>query len=296
MTTSPSRRALRFLDEITTQILPEDPTPSLDEIAARPDVAHLGTPGPAPQAPHLPERLRVIVAGTDAALSAVLTRLMRADHLWAEVGFVPSSSDPTAARNWGLPTSGEAALELAMTGTVRPVPLIRTDAGVAVAGSATITDWETPEITGEIIVDDDVLVRHEGAGGVVGARLVPMLDAPGIVAGRTVLPPAGWRERITTWPVLRRFSRGQAQTPKRGPGHPVHRPCRTGRRPGPGCHRRRGTSPARPGTGHLLPPSARSAGRAPLSIRCPASDGDGGRHRATPGDAGPREMTARTLV
>jgi len=213
----PSRRALRFLDEATTQILPEDPTPSLDEIAARPDVAHLGTPGPAPQAPHLPERLRVIVAGTDAALSAVLTRLMRADHLWAEVGFVPSSSDSTAARNWGLPTSGEAALELAMTGTVRPVPLIRTDAGVAVAGSATITDWETPEITGEIIVDDDVLVRHEGAGGVVGARLVPMLDAPGIVAGRTVLPPAGWRERITTWPVLRRFSRGQAQTPKVDP-------------------------------------------------------------------------------
>lgn len=213
----PARRALRFLDEITAQILPEDPTPSLDDIAAQPDVAHLGTPGPAPQAPHLGDRLRVIVAGTDAALSAVLTRLMRADHLWVEIGFVPVSDDSTAARNWGLPASAAAALELAMTGTVRPVPLIRTDAGVAVAGSATITGWEAPEITGEIIVDDDVLVRHEGAGGVVGARLVPMLDAPGIVAGRTVLPPAGWRERMTTLPVLRRFSGGQARTPEVDP-------------------------------------------------------------------------------
>ena len=31
------------------------------------------------------------VVGNDAALSAVLTRMMRADYMWAEVGYVPAS-------------------------------------------------------------------------------------------------------------------------------------------------------------------------------------------------------------
>lgn len=180
----PGRRDLSLIDDAAAELLPVDPTPSLDDIARQPDVEHLVTPACAPQAPHLPEPLRIIVVGTDAALSAVLTRMMRGDYLWAEVGFVPVG-DSVAARNWGLDDPWTTAL----SGVVRPVPLIRTDLGIAVAGSATITEWEGGEITGEIIVNDHVLVRHEGREGVAfdgvfGARLVPMLDAPGIAAVR----------------------------------------------------------------------------------------------------------------
>ena len=195
----PGRRDLSPLDAIAAEILPEDPTPSLDEIAQQPDVAHLEEPALAPQAPHLPEPLRIIVVGSDAALSAVLTRMMRGDYLWAEVGFIPVG-DSAAAANWGL----DSPWRIALSGSVRPVPLIRTDLGIAVAGSATITEWEGGEITGEIIVNDHVLVRHEGRedvafDGVFGARLVPMLDAPGIAAVRMREPEAlqlGFRQRL----------------------------------------------------------------------------------------------------
>ena len=178
----PGRRDLSLLDAAAAELLPEDPTPSLDDIARQPDVEHLTTPALAPQAPYLPEPLRVVVVGTDAALSAVLTRMMRGDYLWAEVAFVPVG-ESVAARNWGLDEPWSTALG----GTVRPVPLIRTDLGIAVAGSAAITNWEPGEITAEIIVNDHVLLRHEGRedvlfDGVFGARLVPMLDAPGIAA------------------------------------------------------------------------------------------------------------------
>ncbi|OFP83887.1 hypothetical protein [Corynebacterium sp. HMSC059E07] len=194
----PSRQELKAIDALASEILPEDPTPSLDEIAAQPDVSHLGAPGPAPQAPFLREPLRVVVIGSDAALSAVLTRMMRADYLWAEVGYVPTGEHSTAALNWGLklPEPGqvldergaalEEALTFAITAPAKPVPLIRNDAGLAVAGSATIAEWSNEEITGEIIVDDAVLLRADREKDVFGAKLVPMTDAPGIVAAKAV--------------------------------------------------------------------------------------------------------------
>lgn len=195
----PSRQELKAIDALASEIFPEDPTPSLDEIAAQPDVSHLGAPGPAPQAPFLREPLRVVVIGSDAALSTVLTRMMRADYLWAEVGYVPTGEHSTAALNWGLksrePGQGasddqgavlEEALTFAMTAPIKPVPLIRNDAGLAVAGSATIAEWSNEEITGEIIVDDAVLLRADREKDVFGAKLVPMTDAPGIVAAKAV--------------------------------------------------------------------------------------------------------------
>lgn len=182
----PTRAELKQLDALAKEILPEDPTPTLDEIAAQPDVDHLGRPAAAPQARFLREPLRVVVVGSDAALSAVLTRMMRADYLWAEVGFVPTDETSTAAMNWGLPTSAEDALSFALSAPVKPVPLIRNDAGLAVASAATIAEWTDEEITGEIIVDDDVLLRADREKHVFGARLVPMTDAPGIVAARAV--------------------------------------------------------------------------------------------------------------
>lgn len=180
----PSRKDLKVLDDAAFDVLPHDPTPSLDEIAKQPDVEHLGAPKPAPQRPET--RLRIVVIGTDAALSAVLTRLMRADNMWAEIGFVPIGPS-TAAKNWGLPADTAQAVSLALLGAVNPVPLIRDDAAVAVAGSATVTSWESGELTGEVIVDDHVQIRHEAAKkpprrGIYGARMVPMVDAPGIAA------------------------------------------------------------------------------------------------------------------
>ena len=193
----PARGDLKFLSDHTTELLPVDPTPSLEEIQAQPRVEHQAAPQLAPQQPVMP--LRIIVLGSDAALAAVLTRLMRADALWPQIGFVPVTDaarddESTAARNWSLPTDPAAALKLALTGEVKPVPLIRNDAGQAVAGSATITQWDGGAMTGEIIVDDATLVQQDargladgssaGSGGATafGARLVPMLSAPGIAA------------------------------------------------------------------------------------------------------------------
>ena len=182
----PTRRDLTAVDEAARAVLPVDPTPGLDEIAKRPDVDHLGAPERAPQEPK--EVLRVVVCGTDAALSAVLTRLMRSDRMWVEVGYVPVDPGSPAAANFGLPPDSLDALALALGGRVHPTPLIRDDSAVAVAGSATVSCFDpAAEMTGEVIVDDDILLNHRAGRrsprtGLYGARLVPMLDAPGIAA------------------------------------------------------------------------------------------------------------------
>lgn len=202
------RGDLKFLTAEATKLLPEDPTPSLDEIQAQPRVEHQAAPQLAPQRPTM--SLRIIVIGSDAALSAVLTRLMRADQLWPQIGFVPMlddafpAGDSSAAQNWSIPTEPAAALKLALTGEVKPVPLIRNDAGQVVAGSASISQWDASPMTGEIIVDDATLVQQDARAATkasdgsgekslrqpldYGARLVPMLDAPGIAAVRAISP------------------------------------------------------------------------------------------------------------
>lgn len=237
----PTRQELKELDQLAAKIFPTDPTPSLADIQAQPEVAYQGAPEFAPQREHLSEDLRVIVAapaeGLDAALSAVVTRLMRADKLWVEVACValpgPAGASgtatdastgadaSTAAKNFGI---AELPLpeqwQLALYGQVRPVPLIRNDSGVAVVGSATVMQAPDPEaavaeleeFTGEVIVDDHVLVRNLAEGkaqlpGVYGARLVPMLDAPGIAAVRATTPledtPAGLWSRLRGKKLIR---------------------------------------------------------------------------------------------
>ncbi len=200
----PQRRDLMFLGARARDILPEDPTPSLAEIQARPDVEHLGQPQPAPQQPAEP--WRIIVVGSDAALSAVLSRLMKIDALWAEIGFVPTDPDSVAARNFGIPTEPTAAWRLACYGSPRPSCLIRDDKGSVIAGHATISDPEDLQLVGEIIVDDARLHHNENHSparrGLFGARVVPMVDAPGIAAVRlsTSLAPARgrwWLRRST---------------------------------------------------------------------------------------------------
>ena len=234
----PTRQELKLIDAAAAEILPQDPTPSLDEIARQPDVSHLGAPQFAPQPIDVP--LRIVVVGNDAALSAVLTRMMRADYMWAEVGYVPVTSGDaartsTAAQNWNVPADVDAAMKLALEGTVRPVPLIRNDAGLAVAGSATVSVWDNGRMTGEIIVDDTTIVRGESTeNSPYGARLVPMVDAPGILAASALGPVANPRalgldvtEDTAETGLLARFKRKFAKTPELGQLDPSS--ARTGR-------------------------------------------------------------------
>lgn len=176
---APSPRQLAPLEQIARSVLPHDPTPSLDEIQRMPDVAHMGAPSLAPQSP--PEPVRVVVSGTDRALGMVLTRLMRSDVMWVEVGYVPVDESSPAALVWGA-----SSVSLAVSGSVAPMPCVRTDFGEVVAGSAEIACVGG----GEIIVDSDTLA----SGPRAAARLVTMVDAPGIAAA----------------PVVRRRFRGAA--------------------------------------------------------------------------------------
>ena len=102
-----------------------------------------------------------------------------------------------------------------MHGAVNPAPLIRSDRGLAVAGSALLEDFAHGEYTGEIIVDNATILFRKGEDpvsrprasssrprtsssrartpkaprrGLFGARLVPMTDAPGIVAAVLTTP------------------------------------------------------------------------------------------------------------
>lgn len=176
------------MDTVAREVLPSDSTPSLGEIAASPSVAHLGEPTSAPQKPT--ERLRIVVSGNDAALGAVLTRMMRADYLWAEIAYIPTDPHSPAAVLWDIPE--RAATDLALSGPVRPIPCIRNDSGVAVAGSATLTNFDGGLYIGEIVVDNDVLLFNDSPTptlpGPYGARLVPTVDAPGIAAAKLVTP------------------------------------------------------------------------------------------------------------
>lgn len=232
----PTRKELRFLDEIAREELPHDPTPSLDEIAAQPEVPHMGTPGPAPQP--IKRSVRVVVFGSDAALSAVLTRMMRGDYMWMEVAYIPVDPTSPAAVNWGI--TAENAVSNALHGAVHPVPAIRTDTSTVVAGSATLTRFTAddegyvPEYLGEIVVDsstmvlrtdDDTFARFFGQFGV---RLVPMTDAPGIAAVPLVTPRESVGEvsrkdpqQLEQWRGSRWSSwrtRGKSATPNRVDG------------------------------------------------------------------------------
>ncbi|MCP1387618.1 hypothetical protein M5J20_05375 [Corynebacterium sp. TA-R-1] len=188
----PTRKDLRFLDDAAREALPADPTPSLAEIQAAPDVAHLGEPQFAPQQPD--EALRVIVSGTDAALGAILTRLMRADTMWVEVAYIPSDPTSPAAVCWGLSSLNDVH-SFALEAPVTPAACIRTDTGDVVAGSASIHRFGgREEFVGEIVVDSETLVFRDGSApsarfhGQFGARLVPTMDAPGIACAPLTTP------------------------------------------------------------------------------------------------------------
>ena len=194
--TVPSQRDLKSLRPHIDQALPEDPTPSLKEIAQSPNVEHLEAPRPAPQEPFLKHPLRVVVKGSDAAASAVLTFLMRADACWVEFAYEPIDPTSPLARGWEVPGA-----EFLREAPAKPTPLIRDDAGTAVAGEATIGTWDGTELYGEIIVDSQRLTAgfEEGKKRALGSprrkllRTVPAnLVSDQVLAGRAL--QAGGKE------------------------------------------------------------------------------------------------------
>ncbi|MCG7259429.1 hypothetical protein [Corynebacterium sp. ACRQK] len=198
----PKRKELRCLDDLEQFVVGS--TPSLEEMMQRPDAPHLGAPQPDPH--QVSERVRVIVQGSDAALAAVVSKLMRIDALWVEVGFIPSGSSAVAL-SWGLDATFSPAehLTFALASPAVPTPVIRDDHGVVTLGAAEVTgsageSEEAAEMIGEVIVDSEILYEQAKAGTSDfnnGVRLVPTPDAPGLAAvQRPPLPRKGWFGRI----------------------------------------------------------------------------------------------------
>jgi hypothetical protein len=147
-------------------------------LAALPSVALPARPGSADLDPVLAERTprRVVVAGTDADLAAVLLRLLRTDRLGIEVAYLPAKRSPATAA-WDLPTGAEAAA-LAVAGTASPVPLIRDDTGGVLVGRGEIRD-----VRGECYCDETLVLRGR-------ARRLVVTPGPRGIAVRT-----GWSGR-----------------------------------------------------------------------------------------------------
>jgi len=147
-------------------------------LAALPTVILPSCPGRADLDPVLRELTarRLVVAGTDADLAAVLGRLLRRERLDVEVAYLPRGRS-AAARAWGLPRDAEA---LALDGVAAPVPLVRDDSGGVLVGRA------EARLRGEVYCDETLVLR--GAGRVVveaGPRGV------GVRASRTGRAPDG---------------------------------------------------------------------------------------------------------
>jgi hypothetical protein len=120
---------------------------------------------------------RLVVAGSDADLAAVLSRLMRTEALEVEVAHVRPGR-----RGWL--DAGRA-----LSGTARRVPLIRDDTGTALVGAAL---WLPPPdretLQGEAVVDDTVLFD----GDVAGVHIEPTPALPGLRAAVLSGPRRRW--------------------------------------------------------------------------------------------------------
>ncbi len=187
----PGRGDLAFLEDLAKEVLPVDDAPTPADIGKRKKVEELGAPELAPQRPS--ERLRVVVAGPDAALAAVVTHLMRRNLLWVEVAHVPGGATP-ATRNWGLGDGLDRVA--AISRPVDPVPAIRDDTGAAIVGYALFTG---PDATGPSsrggLVGEVWAGEHELFSGTAhGVQVRPTPDAPGLVAAE-VPPPSDGEER-----------------------------------------------------------------------------------------------------
>ncbi|OZM83002.1 hypothetical protein CFP66_09105 [Pseudonocardia sp. MH-G8] len=165
-----------------------------DSLAALPVVALPARPDRATLDPVLAEHRprRVVVSGTDAALAAVLLRLLRTDRLGTEVAYLPQAPSPATAA-WGLPTGAHAAT-LAVEGKASRVPLVRDDSGGVLVGRGELHD-----VRGECYCDDVLVLRGP-------ARRLVVTPGPEGISVR-----AGWSGRAPdgrTRPVSSRATSG----------------------------------------------------------------------------------------
>ncbi|MDM2537578.1 peptidase M50 [Mycobacteroides abscessus] len=129
---------------------------------------------------------RFIVVGGDGDLGQVLTRLMRAERLDVELGFVPDR--PSHTRR--IYRIGFGAARRARRGRAQRVPLIRDDTGTALAGRASWQRSDGTPVTGEATVDDTLLFDGAALVDVEPTESMPGLRAS--VRGRTRLLPRRW--------------------------------------------------------------------------------------------------------
>src|SRR5699024_219683 len=115
------------------------------------------------------EPLRIVVVGTDAALAAVATYLMRKNLLRIELAHVPTAPS-TAANNWGIEGGEGLEATAALTRQSMPVPLIRDDTGHAIVGYALLTEpgitgvSSAKGFTGEVYVDEHQMFSGTSTG------------------------------------------------------------------------------------------------------------------------------------
>lgn len=224
----PTRKELAFVDALAKEVLPVDTAPTPEEISKQKSVDYLGAPQSAPQTPSEP--LRLVVHGTDAALAAVATYLMRKNLLWIELAHVPTAPS-AAAKNWALGDGTGLTAAEALTHATVPVPLIRDDTGHAIVGYALLTEpgisglSSAKGFTGEVYVDENLMFT----GSSTGLQLRPTPDAPGIVAAEIPAPeqdsPAGANREGGFLSRLRPGGRRKANA---GQARPPHKPM-TGR-------------------------------------------------------------------
>ena len=139
---------------------------------------------------------RIVVAGRDADLAAVLVRLLRRDRLDVELAYVPTDRRSVAARLWGLP-HGRSAGELARHGVARPAPLVRDDSGGVLVGRGEIRG-PSGAVHGEAYCDGRLVLR--GA-----ARRLVVTPRPGAApayGGIDEPAPAGVAVRASRWGAL----------------------------------------------------------------------------------------------
>ncbi|MBB6378056.1 hypothetical protein BKA01_005316 [Pseudonocardia eucalypti] len=143
---------------------------------------------------------RVVLAGTDADLNALVLRLLRTERLaTTEVAYLPAHADSRVADIWSLPTAPATAAKLAAHGEPDPVPLVRDDAGGVLVGRG-----EIRPISGVVYCDDQVVLRGQ-AGRLEVTPVAPHGVLVGVrrsgLFGRRVRPVPGRAVQIGCTPA-----------------------------------------------------------------------------------------------
>lgn len=147
--------------ETTLHAVP--PRPGKEDLAEPMAVLRRGDPGN-----------RLVVAGTDADLAAVVLRLLRTERLAdVAVAYLPADNDSAVAAIWSLPTDPARAADLAIRGEPDPVPLVRDDSGGVLLGRG-----ELAPMRGVVWCDDQLVLRGQAS------RLEVTPAAPDGVAAR----------------------------------------------------------------------------------------------------------------